>query len=199
MAGHNVYEDIQALLTGSLLAAVGVVIFKAGGLLAGGTVGLSLLASYLSGADLGLMLVVVNLPFYLFAVFRLGREFTTKTVLAAAVTALIVHALPRGFELAHVSPLVAAVVGGTLTGVGLLVLFRHTASLGGLNVVVLYAQQRWRLSPGLLQLVLDATILVGGCAALGDFGRLPASLVAVVFVNGVLAFNHRPGRYSPTV
>ena len=33
MALHKPHEDVQALLTGTLLAAFGIVLFKAGGLL----------------------------------------------------------------------------------------------------------------------------------------------------------------------
>jgi uncharacterized membrane-anchored protein YitT (DUF2179 family) len=192
---HKLHDDLQALLTGSVLAAFGIVVFKAGGLLTGGTVGLSLLASYASGLDLGLALMLVNAPFYALACLQMGREFTLKTLLCVALTAGFVHLLPRGFEFAHVSPVAAAIVGGLLTGVGLLILFRHAASLGGFNVLALYAQRRWGASPGVVQLALDVAILVGGSAFLGDFQRLPASAVAVTVLNLVLAINHRPGRY----
>lgn len=197
MAGHKPFEDLQAMLTGTVLAAFGIVLFKAGGLLAGGTVGLSLLANYATGLDLGLALVIVNAPFYLLACLRMGREFTLKTLACVALAALFVHLLPQGLSFSHITPLMAALLGGLLTGVGLLVLFRHTASLGGLNVLVLWMQRRWGFSPGLSQLALDAVILVGGSAALGDFSRLPESIAAVAVLNMVLAINHRPGRYIP--
>jgi uncharacterized membrane-anchored protein YitT (DUF2179 family) len=196
MTRHRLHEDAQALVTGTALAALGIVMFKTGGLLAGGTVGLSLLASYSLHIDLGLALVLVNAPFYALACLRMGREFTVKTLVCVALTAGFVHLLPEVLSFAHVVPVAAAVVGGLLTGVGLLILFRHTASLGGLNVIALYAQRRWGASPGLVQLCLDAAILLGGCALLGDFTRLPASMLAVAVLNLVLAVNHRPGRYS---
>lgn len=197
MSVHKFHDDLQAMLTGTLLAAFGIVMFEAGGLLSGGTVGLSLLLKYTSGMDLALALIVANAPFYALAIWRMGREFTLKTLACVALAAAFVHYLPREVSFAHVEPLAAAVIGGLLTGVGILVLFRHTASLGGLNVLVLYVHRRWGLSPGLVQLALDAAILVGGCAVLGDFSRLPASIVAVAVLNGVLALNHRPGRYHP--
>jgi len=197
MSRHQPWDDLQALLTGTLLAAFGIVLFKAGGLLAGGTVGLALLASYGTGLDLGAALLIVNAPFYALACLRMGREFTLKTLACVGLAASFVHFLPQGLAFAHVSPLAAAVLGGLLMGVGLLVLFRHTASLGGLNVLVLWMQRRWGLSPGITQLALDAAILVGGSAALGDFSRLPASIAAVAVLNTVLAINHRPGRYFP--
>jgi uncharacterized membrane-anchored protein YitT (DUF2179 family) len=197
MSVHKFPDDLQAMLTGTLLAAFGIVLFKAGGLLSGGTVGLSLLLNYATGLDLAFALVIANAPFYLLACWRMGREFTVKTLACVALAAAFVHFLPEQVAFAHVSPFAAAVIGGLLTGVGILVLFRHTASLGGLNVFVLYVQRRWGWSPGVVQLALDSLIVVGGCAMLGDYERLPASVVAVAVLNLVLAFNHRPGRYSP--
>lgn len=195
MAVHKLHDDLQAMLTGTLLAAFGIVMFKAGGLLSGGTVGIALLLNYATGLDLAASLVIANAPFYALACWRMGREFTLKTLVCVTLAAAFVYCLPREVSFAHLSPWAAAVMGGLLTGVGILVLFRHTSSLGGLNVLVLYLHRRWGLSPGLAQLALDTTVLVGGCALLGDFSRLPASILAVAVLSLVLAFNHRPGRY----
>jgi uncharacterized membrane-anchored protein YitT (DUF2179 family) len=197
MSVHKFPDDLQAMLTGTLLAAFGIVLFKAGGLLSGGTVGLSLLLNYATGLDLAVALVLANAPFYLLACRRMGVEFTAKTLACVALAEAFVHFLPHEVSFAHVSPFAAAVIGGLLAGVGILVLFRHTASLGGFNVFVLYVQRRWGLSPGLVQLGLDAAIVIGGCAMLGDFARRPAAAAAGVVLNRGLAFNHRPGRYSP--
>ena len=197
MAQHKFHDDLQAMLTGTLLAAFGIVLFNQGGLLSGGTVGIALLLHYATHLDLAAALVIANAPFYGLAVWRMGREFTLKTLACVALAAAFIHFLPHEVVFERVSPVAAAVVGGLLTGVGLLVLFRHASSLGGLGVVALYAQRRWGLSPGKVQLALDATILVGGCTLLGDFARLPASLLAVAILNLVLAINHRPGRYRP--
>lgn len=195
MAQHRLHEDLQAMATGTLLAAFGIVMFDQGGLLAGGTVGIALLVHYATRLDLAAAIVIVNAPFYALACLRMGREFTFKTLACVALAAAFIHFLPHELAFSHVSPFAAAVVGGLLAGVGLLVLFRHHASLGGLNVVALYAQQRWGFSPGKVQWGFDALILLGGCAVLGDFSRLPASLLAVTVLNLVLAVNHRPGRY----
>ena len=151
MGRHKLHDDLQAMLTGTLLAAFGIVLFNAGGLLAGGTVGLALLLNYSTGLELSLAFVLANAPFYALACWRMGREFTLKTIACVSLTALFVHLLPRVMVFSHISPVAAAVLGGLLTGVGILVLFRHTASLGGLNVLVLYVQRRWGASPGGVQ------------------------------------------------
>ena len=197
MAQHKPYEDLQAMLTGTVLAAFGIVMFNQGGLLSGGTVGIALFLNYTTHLDLAAARMLANAPFYALACLRMGREFTVKTLACVALAAAFIHFIPHEVVFARVSPAAAALMGGLLTGVGLLVLFRHTASLGGLNVLALYAQRRWGLSPGKVQLALDAAIVTGGSAALGDFSRLPASMLAVAVLNLVLAINHRPGRYHP--
>lgn len=193
--GHRIHEDVQALLTGTLLAALGIVLFNQAGLVAGGTVGLALLLNYATGLDLSLAMLVSNAPFYALACLRMGREFTLKTFAAVGLTALFVHILPLGMALTHVSPLLAAVLGGLLAGTGMLVVFRHRASLGGINVLVLYLQEKLGWSPGKVQMGLDATILLGSAFMVADLPRAGASILAVIVLNMVLALNHRPGRY----
>ncbi len=193
---HRLYEDLQALLTGTLLAALGVVFFNQAGLLSGGTVGLALLLNYASGLNLSAAMLAVNAPFYALACFRMGREFTLKTLAAIGLAALFIHLLPRGIGFMSLSPLLAAAIGGLLVGVGMLVLFRHRASLGGLNVLVLYLQEKRGWNPGRTQMGLDAAILLAGGLFLADLSRAAASLVAVIVLNLVLALNHRPGRYN---
>jgi uncharacterized membrane-anchored protein YitT (DUF2179 family) len=195
-ARHRLYEDAQALLTGTLLVAMGIFLFNMAGLLAGGTVGLALLVHYASGADLSIAMLAVNAPFYALACLRMGREFTLKTLAAVALAALFIHLLPRGISFSHLSPMLAAVLGGLLAGIGMLVLFRHRASLGGLNVLVIYLQERFGWSAGKVQLLLDVAILGSGAWMVGGFERIASSVLAVVVLNLVLAINHRPGRYQ---
>jgi uncharacterized membrane-anchored protein YitT (DUF2179 family) len=193
--GHRAHEDAQALLTGTLLAALGIVLFNQAGLLAGGTVGLALLLNYATGLDLSLAMLATSAPFYALACLRMGREFTLKTLAAVALASLFVQLLPHGLSFTHLSPVLAAVLGGLLAGMGMLVLFRHQASLGGVNVLVIHLQDKLGWSAGKTQMALDAAILAGGGLLLGDLPRLASSLLAVVVLNGVLAINHRPGRY----
>src|SRR5512141_2527270 len=85
VARHRPYEDLQALVTGTLFVALGVVMFNNAGLLTGGTVGVALLAHYASGMDFGPAYFLVNLPFYLLAWIRMGAAFTFKTFAAVAL------------------------------------------------------------------------------------------------------------------
>lgn len=191
---HRPHEDLQALATGTLFVALGVVLFNQAGLLTGGTVGLALLAHYASGIDFGPAYFLVNLPFYLLAWTRMGAAFTLKTFAAVGLLALMAHLLPLGVAFSHLSPVLAAVLGGLLCGTGMLVLFRHRASLGGINTLVLYLQERFGWRAGKVQMALDALILLAALFV-ADLPRIALSVLAAVVMNMTLAINHKPGRY----
>ncbi|ROZ78147.1 YitT family protein [Ramlibacter sp. WS9] len=200
MLGHatlsrGLVEDAQAMLTGTLLAAVGVVLFQRAGLLAGGTVGLALLLTYATNIDLSIAILLANAPFYVLAGFRMGLEFTVKTLACAGLVALFVRLIPLGLAFDHLSPVLASVLGGLLAGMGMLVLFRHRASLGGFNVLVLYLHERFGWSTGKTQMLFDAVVLVGGSLFIADMQRAALSFLAMAALNLVLVFNHRPERY----
>lgn len=191
---HTAFEDVQALVTGTLLVALGVAMFQHAGLLTGGTAGIAFLIHYATGWSFGLVFFAVNLPFYGLALRQLGLSFTLKTFAAVALLSLATEALPRLLGFAQLDPAFAAVMGGCLIGVGLLVLFRHRASLGGLNVLVLWLQARRGWRAGTLQLGIDCTILLAAFVVLPPRQAL-LSLLGAVALNLVVAINHRPGRY----
>ena len=191
---HRPYEDVLGLFTGTLFVALGALMFAQAKLLTGGTAGIALLISYATGWSFGPVFFVVNVPFYLFAWRQMGRGFTLRTVAAVSLMSLIAWGLPLGLAFERLSPTLAAVLGGLLVGTGLLMLFRHQASLGGINVVALFLQQRWGWRAGRVQLVVDAVIVLTAFRVT-DAWHVALSVLGAVVLNMTLAINHRPGRY----
>jgi uncharacterized membrane-anchored protein YitT (DUF2179 family) len=191
---HRSYEDIQALLTGTLFVGMGIVLFTQVGLLTGGTAGIAFLVHYATGWNFGLVFFCINLPFYALAWRRMGREFTLKTFAAVALMAGISNLLPTLLQIESLNAVLAAVLGGLLMGTGMLILFRHRASLGGFNVLVLYLQERFGLRAGLLQMGLDCCIVLAAFAVT-DVKHIALSVLGAVALNQTLAINHRADRY----
>lgn len=191
---HRVHEDVQALLSGTLFVALGVVLFRDAGLLTGGTAGLAFVLHYATGWNLSLIFFAINLPFYALAWQRLGPVFTVKTFLAVSLLAVLVQWVPSWIEIGEINAAFAAVAGGLLTGAGMLMLFRHRASVGGFNVLVLYLQERFGWRAGKVQMAMDCAIVLAALA-LVDIERIAWSVVGAVVLNLTLAVNHRPGRY----
>ena len=79
-------------------------------------------------------------------------------------------------------------------GVGFVVLFRHQASLGGINILVLYLQDKHGFRAGKLQMGMDVLIVMTSLFRVSPMALL-ASIHGAVMLNLAIALNHRPGRY----
>lgn len=192
---HRLYEDVAAILTGTLVIALGVTFYSDAVLLSGGTAGLALLLQYATGFEFGPLFFVINLPFYYLSVRRLGWKLTVRTFIAVLLVSVFSKMTPTWIGVSHLNPIYAAIIGGMLMGVGLLILFRHRTSLGGINILAIYLQERHGLRAGYVQLGIDALILATSFSVL-DPGRVALSLTGAAVLNLILATNHRPGRYT---
>lgn len=191
---HSLFEDAQALATGTLLFAFAVLLLRQAGLLTGGTAGLTFLAHYASGLSFGQIYFLLNLPFYILGLLALGRSFTAKTFCAVALLSAYSELLPRWVSIERIDPLFAAVLGGLLAGAGLLMLIRHQASLGGIGVLAIYLQKKHGWRAGTVQMLADGFIVCGAFLVVAP-ERVALSVLGAVMLNLVLTINHRPGRY----
>ncbi len=191
---HTRFEDLQALLTGTLFISLAVLLFSQSGLLTGGTAGLAFLLHYATGVGFGELFFVINLPFYWVAWRRMGPEFTVKTFIAIALLSGLTAFQPLALRVEWLHPLYAAIMGGLLMGAGFVMLFRHRASLGGVGIVALVLQQERGWRAGKVQMAVDCAIVLAALFVV-DPVRIGYSLVGAIALNLTLAVNHKPGRY----
>ena len=191
---HTLFEDLQALLTGTLFISLAVMLYKHAGLLSGGTAGLAFLLHYASGVSFGKLFFLINLPFYWLAWRRMGREFTLKTFASVALLSVLTEFQPLVLRIESLHPLYAALIGGLLMGAGFLMLFRHHASLGGVGIVALVLQRERGWRAGKVQMAVDGAIVLAALFVV-DATSIAYSLVGALALNLTLAVNHRPGRY----
>lgn len=191
---HSLREDAMAMLVGTLFVALGVTLYTQATLLTGSTAGMAFLLQYASGWPFGAWFFLINLPFYWLAIRRMGWSFTLRTFSAIGLVSLFSELTGRWIDIAAVAPLYGALMGGCLIGIGMLILFRHRASLGGVNILVLYLQDRFGLRAGYVQLAIDGAIMLAGLALL-PVDRVGLSVLGAVALNLIIALNHKPGRY----
>lgn len=191
---HNLLEDTQGLLTGSLFVALAVLLLRQAGLATGGTTGAAFLIYYGTGWPLAWVLFAINLPFYAFGWSALGRAFTLKTFFAVGALSVYIEFLPAFIHIDKIDSLFAAVMGGLLAGTGILMIIRHGGSLGGVTIIAVYAQKRLGLRAGVVQMVIDGVILAVAFGMLDPL-RVALSLVGAAALNFVIGINHRAGRY----
>jgi uncharacterized membrane-anchored protein YitT (DUF2179 family) len=191
---HTTVEDVQGIFSGSIIAALGLYVLASAGLLTGSTAGVAFLLHYAFGVNFGLAFFLLNLPFFYLSWKRLGMAFTVKTFIAIGITSLLTNVQTDVFKIASVHPAWAALLGGLLLGFGLLALYRHRASLGGVGILGIYLQERFGIRAGLVQLGIDLCVL-----AAAFFVTTPPvvfySVLGAVVLNLFVAINHRADRY----
>ncbi|WP_368187906.1 YitT family protein [Aestuariibius sp. HNIBRBA575] len=191
---HSLIEDILGVVTGAVLMALTVHLMRAGGLITGQIAGLSLVGSYATGTSFGLIFFVLNLPFYWLAIRRMGWAFTIKTFCAVALLSVLTTLVPHVFLISYLHPGLAAILTGITGGAGLLILFRHGATLGGIGVIAMYLQDTRNIKAGHVQLGFDAMVFALAFV-LFPWEMVAWSLLGAVILNMVITLNHRRDRY----
>ena len=191
---HTPVEDVQGIFSGSLVAALGLYVLANAGLLTGSTAGVAFLLHYALGVNFGLAFFVLNLPFFYLSWTRLGMAFTLKTFIAIAITSLLTNVQGQVLLIASIHPAWAALLGGLLLGFGVLALYRHRASLGGVGILGIYMQERFGIRAGLVQLAIDLCVLAAAFLVTTPPVVFYSVLGAVV-LNLFLTINHRADRY----
>ncbi|MCI5043043.1 MAG: YitT family protein [Donghicola eburneus] len=191
---HTLAEDAQAFALGTTMCSLGLLILTNLGLITGQTAGLAVLLSYLTGMKFGVLFFLVNIPFYVLAYMRMGLRFTIKTFIAVALLSVIADQLPNFVQFSEIDPLVGTLIMAGVTGLGLMVLFRHGASLGGIGVLALYLQDKTGFRAGHTQLIFDACLFAVAFFVL-PLPMVLYSLLGAVIVNLIIATNHRKDRY----
>lgn len=192
---HSPLEDVQAFLLGTALCALAVQFLTHLGLITGQTAGLGVLLSYISGWSFGVVFFLINLPFYIFAWLRMGPRFTIKSFVAVAMVSAMTEAFAILLVFETLNPLIGALPAGATSGMGLIVLFRHGASLGGIGVLGLWLQDRIGVQAGWVQLGFDVVLFVFAVFMLEDIRLVALSLLGAVVVNLIIGVNHRNDRY----
>lgn len=191
------FEDAQGILIASVQSALGLHLLRAAGLVTGGTAGMSLIISYVTGWSFGLVFFVINIPFYGFAYKARGMVFCLKSLLSVTLVSILAEVLKPLVHVDAIHPGAAAVLFGVSTGVGLLGLFRHSGSLGGVSIMALILQDKFGFKAGWTQTIHDL-ILFAVALWLMPVDKVLWSLLGAVILNLVIAFNHRRDWYIVT-
>ena len=100
----------------------------------GGVIGISMMLSYITKWNLGLLIFLINIPFLIIAYKSLGKKFVINTFCAtgmlAIATNLVHHIKPATSDL-----LLATIFGGIFLGFGVGLILRYNASLDGTEML----------------------------------------------------------------
>ncbi len=128
--------------------------------LSGGVSGLAIIFYYLYKLPIGLQIFLMNVPL-LFAAYRvLGKDYTIITVYGAVVFSVAVDATRFLTNMnAMDDPLLAAILGGIMSGIGSGLIFRVNGSAGGLDIVAAIVKKKYSLNVGFVGFGVNCIIM----------------------------------------
>lgn len=126
-------------------------------LLDGGVTGVSIISAKLSGLPLGLFLILLNIPFVLLGYKKFGKAFACYSILGIVTLALLtlVH-VPHGFTDV---PILAAVFGGMIVGIGVGVVVRYGGIIDGADTIAVLIDRETVFSVSEAIMVINGVII----------------------------------------
>jgi len=127
-------KEIFLTLIGAGVLALGVALFLLPNQLSsGGVSGIATILYYLLNIPMGRTILIINIPLFLFAIYRLGTEFFIKSLIGTASLSFFIDMLDK-LEPFTQDKLLAAIYGGILVGLGTAILFKADSSTGGTDL-----------------------------------------------------------------
>lgn len=155
----RILYKMLAITLGAALAAVGLETFLIpNNIIDGGIVGISIMASYLTGFPIAAFIAALNLPFLYWGYRQIGKTFALSTLYA-------VLCLSAGVSILHPVPgvtddyILAALFGGVILGVGVGLIIRSGGSLDGTEIIAIIFDRRTSFTVGEIVMFFNLFIL----------------------------------------
>lgn len=152
--------SIIMITCGAVVAALAVEEFLTpNNIFDGGVVGVSMILSHVTGFKLGLLTVIINIPFLLIAWKNIGHVFILKAGYAMALFSVcltIFEDLPP--IVTEEQPILATAFGGVMLGIGVGFVLRGGGCLDGTEIVGILINKKFSLSVGNVVMIINIVV-----------------------------------------
>ncbi|MBN2892407.1 MAG: YitT family protein [Bacteroidales bacterium] len=186
------------ILIGAFIMASGFVFFISPYKFApGGVYGISIVLHHLTigklsflpdGLPIGMTALAMDIPLTIIGTKILGPRFGTKTVVGFVSLAIFTDVLEKlwgNTPLVENQPLLSAIYGGVLVGLGLGLVFRSRATSGGSDIIAMIIEKYTKMPLGQLMIIVDGAIVMLTILAFKDWS-LPLLSLIIIFITGKL-------------
>lgn len=169
------FSDVIYLILGVFSASFALKSFLVPNhFLDGGVTGISILLYEIYGWDLGLLLILLNIPFILLSLYKVGRNFAIRSTLTVVLIALTMQFVEFP-ELTH-DKLLVAMFGGFFMGIAVGLSMRGGGTFDGMEVLVLMTTKKSSFS--ITEVILGMNIIIFIIAAI--FMKVETALYATL-------------------
>ncbi len=173
------------LIIGSLIYSAGLEIFLVpNNIIDGGVVGISIMASYLTGIPFGVYMVVLNLPFLYLGYKQIGKTFAISTIVSIIAISVFSEFLEPVPQITQ-DYFLAAIFGGIIAGAGVGLVIRQGGSLDGTEITAIILDRKTSFSVGEVVMFFNLFIL-GAAGFVFGWDKAMYSLVAYFIISKMI-------------
>lgn len=178
---RTVILDYIIIFFGAIIYALSVNVFISPNNIApGGLTGIAIILNYLFSFPIGLTVLILNIPLFIWGRIENGKNFMLKTIIATTLVSFMIDTLaflPYHYQGETV---LASLFGGLISGVGLAVIFYRGATTGGTDIIGRIAHKHYPyISIGTVILMIDIVIII---AASIVYRSIESGLFAVIAI-----------------
>lgn len=180
--------NLFLLTVGGVLYVFGLNAFAVPkGFISGGLFGLSMLVYYQTSLlSVAIWYAMICIPVVIIGWIGLSRRFVFYSLYGMVVT--IVSAQFITYTAPVNEPLLAAIAGGTICGIGIGIMLRSLGSDGGLSLVSMVLHQKYNIKVGTFSLVFNA-LLFGAALVYMDIDTLLYSIILVYVYSTIMDYS----------
>jgi uncharacterized membrane-anchored protein YitT (DUF2179 family) len=150
-------QDIVLTVIGVTIAAVALKLFLVPNhFFDGGITGMSLLVHESYHYNLGLVILVLNLPLIAISYFTIGQRFAFRTLLSVVLLGVALLLIPNYAVTAD--KLLISIFGGAFLGIGVGLIMRTGAALDGIEVLAVYTLKKTSFT--ITEIILGINIII---------------------------------------
>jgi len=184
----SVALDILKTAVGCALFALGFDLFLLpGGMNAGGLSGLAMVFVHLTNlGTVGTVTALMNIPLFILAGMKIGKKFFVGSLFGMAFSSVFIDLFAL-LPVPQVEPLLGALYGGLICGMGLGFVFAAGVSTGGSDIIVRLLKLKWRHVPiGVINICFDACVAILTGIVYRDVNSALYSGIAIFIVGKVI-------------
>lgn len=134
LAKKIIKEGLYIIIGCTLMAAGTSFFLLPNQLSSGGFAGISTVIYYLFGLPLGITMLILNIPLFILAIIRVGKEIAVKGILGTVVLSVLIDIFEK-FNSITQDRLLACIYGGIFIGLGTAIVLKANASTGGTDLL----------------------------------------------------------------
>ncbi len=181
----RIVADFVGIIIGAIIAAFAIEEFLVPcTILDGGIVGIGIMISSLTKIPLGLLTVVLNIPFLIVGSKKMGHWFIIKSAVGMAIFSAFLEIFAP-FKNITSEYLLAVCFGGVILGVGVGLVIRFGGCLDGTETVAILLNKKFKFPVGKVVLVFNIFIFTTAGFLFG-FDRAMYSLLTYFITSKVL-------------